>query len=67
MSLQKLHAFEKTAIQARHSIKRLEMILDSNRSSANEIAIAGALLGKFKEIRSIIPTEFKDVDLKDKE
>lgn len=63
MSLQKLHAFEKTAIQARHSIKRLEMIIDNTRSTEQEKRTAEHLLMKFREIRSIIPDEFKDVDL----
>jgi hypothetical protein len=67
MSVQRLHAFEKTSIQARHSIKRLEMILDNRHSTEEEVKIAGELLEGFKTIRSIIPKQFQDVDLNEKE
>lgn len=67
MSVQRLHAFEKTSIQARHSMKRLEMICDSAHTSAEEREIAGKLLNEFKEIRKIIPESYQDVDLKEKE
>jgi hypothetical protein len=66
MSVQRLHAFEKSSIQARHSIKRLEMFIETSRYDS-EIEIAKLLLDKFKEIRNIIPKEFEDVDLKEKE
>jgi hypothetical protein len=66
MSLQRLHAFEKTSIQARHSIKRLEMLMETTRFE-EERAIAKQLLEKFHEIRRIIPDEFQDVDLKERE
>jgi hypothetical protein len=67
MSVQRLHAFEKTAIQARHTIKRLEVLVDSNRISDKEKTVATALLNLFKDVRAIIPPEFVDVDLKEKE
>lgn len=66
MSLQRLHAFEKTSIQARHSIKRLEMLVETTRFEEERV-IAKQLLEKFHEIRRIIPDEFQDVDLKEKE
>jgi hypothetical protein len=33
MSVQRLHAFEKSSIQARHSIKRLEMFVETSRNN----------------------------------
>lgn len=66
MSLQRLHAFEKTSIQARHSIKRLEMLMETTRFEEERV-IAKQLLEKFHEIRRIIPDEFQDVDLKERE
>lgn len=66
MSLQRLHAFEKTSIQARHSIKRLEMLMETTRFEEERV-IAKQLLEKFREIRRIIPDEYQDVDLKEKE
>jgi intergrase/recombinase len=66
MSVQRLHAFEKSSIQARHSIKRLEMFVETSRNN-DEIETAKLLLDKFKEIRNIIPKEFEDVDLREKE
>lgn len=66
MSLQRLHAFEKTSIQARHSIKRLEMLMETTRFEEERV-IAKQLLEKFREIRRIIPDEFQDVDLKERE
>lgn len=65
MSTQKLHAFEKTAIQARMAIKRLEAVLDNRRSTDSEKKIASVLLDLFGDIRSNIPKEFIDVDLKE--
>lgn len=67
MSIQRLHAFEKTSIQARHTIKRLEAVIDSPRSTDAEKKIAKFMLAKFQEIRDEIPENFQDVDLKDKE
>jgi hypothetical protein len=67
MSVQRLHAFEKTAIQARHTIKRLEAMVDSSRSTYDEIIIAKKLLHHFDEVRKTIPEQFLDVDLKEKE
>lgn len=66
MSLQRLHAFEKTSIQARHSIKRLEMLIETTRFEEERV-IAKQLLEKFHEIRRIIPDEYQDIDLKEKE
>lgn len=66
MSLQRLHAFEKTSIQARHSIKRLEMLIETTRFEEERV-IAKQLLEKFYEIRRIIPDEYQDIDLKEKE
>jgi intergrase/recombinase len=66
MSVQRLHAFEKSSIQARHSIKRLEMFVETSRNN-DEIETAKLLLDKFKEIRNIIPKEFEDIDLREKE
>jgi hypothetical protein len=66
MSVQRLHAFEKTSIQARHTIKRLEMLSDTARTEF-EKELADELLRIFKEVRSAIPDDFQDVDLKQKE
>lgn len=66
MSVQRLHAIEKTSIQARHSIKRLEMLVDTARTD-EERDLAKLLLQQFQIIRGIIPPEFQDVDLKEKE
>jgi hypothetical protein len=66
MAVQRLHAFEKTSIQARHSIKRLEAVIDNTRATDAELLTARALLQLFKNIRAVIPPEFQDVDL-DKE
>lgn len=62
MSLQKLHALEKTAIQCRHSIKRLENFIETSRDE-QEKAIATAVLEEFKTIRKLIPEDYRDVDL----
>ena len=67
MSVQRLHAFEKTSIQARHSLKRLEMLLDSPRSTDEEKQVAEQLCKGFEHIRKLIPASYQDVDLKDKE
>lgn len=66
MSLQRLHAFEKTSIQARHSIKRLEMLVETTRFEEERV-IAKQILERFHEIRRLIPEEYQDVDLKEKE
>lgn len=63
MSLQRLHAFEKTSIQARHTIKRLEMFTETTRND-EELQIAEELLTKFKEIRKLIPSQYSDVDIR---
>jgi hypothetical protein len=62
MSVQRLHALEKTSIQARHTIKRLEMFIETTKVT-EEMVIAGEVLAKFKEIRKLIPEHFQDVDL----
>jgi hypothetical protein len=66
MSIQRLHAFEKTAVQIRHTVKRLEVFTEVTKIEEERI-LAEQLLIKFKEIRNMIPEEFKDVDLKEKE
>jgi hypothetical protein len=66
MSVQRLHAFEKTSIQCRHTIKRLEMFVETSRDN-EERTIAESLLSQFKQIRKSIPEEFIDVDLREKE
>lgn len=66
MAVQRLHAFEKTSIQARHTIKRLEAVLDSQHSTDFEKTVAQNLLSIFKDVRNTIPDEYQDVDL-DKE
>jgi hypothetical protein len=66
MSVQRLHAFEKTSIQARHTIKRLEMFVETTKDH-EERTIAELLLSQFKQIRNSIPKVFQDVDLKEKE
>lgn len=65
MSIQRLHAFEKTSIQARHSIKRLEMLCDTARTD-DEVRIAKELLGHFNAIRKSIPESYQDVDIKER-
>lgn len=67
MSVQRLHAFEKTAIQARHTIKRLEAVIDNPRTTDYERTLAYGLLELFRDIRNSIPDEYVDVDLKEKE
>lgn len=67
MSVQRLHAFEKTSIQARHTIKRLEVLIDNPRIAQEEREIAKKLLEEFKEIRTLIPDFYQDVDLNPKE
>lgn len=67
MSVQRLHAFEKTSIQARHTMKRLEAVIDSPRATEAEKKIAQHLYDFFKDIRKSIPKEFQDVDLETKE
>lgn len=64
MANQRLHAFEKTSIQARHSIKRLEMLMETTKDS-NEKLIAKNLLELFENIRSGIPAHYQDVDLQE--
>jgi hypothetical protein len=66
MSVQRLHAFEKTSIQARHTIKRLEMFVETTRDEM-EKDLATQLLIEFKTIRELIPAHYRDVDLKEKE
>jgi hypothetical protein len=63
MAVQRLHAFEKTSIQARHTMKRLEAVIDNPRSTEIEKNIASQLLIHFKTIRNTIPFEFMDIDL----
>lgn len=64
MGVQRLHAFEKTSIQARHSIKRLEMLMETTKDS-EERTTAKALLNMFEDIRRLIPNEYQDVDLQE--
>jgi hypothetical protein len=47
MSVQRLHAFEKTSIQCRHTIKRLEMFVETTKDQ-EEKTIAEFLLSQFK-------------------
>ena len=63
MSTQKLHAFEKTSIQSRMAIKRLDAVLDNNRASEFEKDLASRLRDQFRCIREMIPEEYQDVDL----
>lgn len=65
MSIQKLHAFEKTSIQVRHSIKRLEVLVDTARSE-DEIRIGKELLQHFQLISKAIPEDYRDTDLKER-
>ena len=66
MSLQKFHSFEKTSIQLRHTMKRLEVFLEVTRDE-QELALAKEILKKIKEIRNMIPEQYQDVDIKEKE
>lgn len=66
MSIQKLHPLEKTAIQARHTIKRLEAFLETSKDE-KEKAVADEILNHFENIRKLIPNQFIDVDIKPKE
>lgn len=63
MAVQRLHAFEKTSIQARHTMKRLEVMIDNPHSTEDEKLTAKALFETFKTIRALIPPQFQDVDL----
>jgi hypothetical protein len=64
MSVQRLHAFEKTSIQLRHTLKRLEVFADVTKNK-EEKDLAEKLLNKVKEIRAIIPEEYQDVDIRE--
>ena len=64
MANQRLHALEKTSIQARHSIKRLEMFIETTKDE-QERGIAEELLGHFETIRQVIPKEYRDVDIRE--
>ena len=63
MAIQKLTAFEKCSIQARHSIKRLEVFIELARSE-EDVQIASQMIEHFKAIRSLVPSEQQDTDLK---
>ena len=63
MSTQKYHAFEKTAMQARMSIGRLEAIINHRHSSDEEKELSQQLITEFKRIRAMIPERYIDVDL----
>lgn len=62
MAVQKLSAFEKTSIQCRHSIKRLEVFVDLARTN-DEAEIAKQMIEHLKLIRSLVPKNEVDVDL----
>jgi hypothetical protein len=64
MSVQRLHAFEKTSVQLRHTMKRLEMFSDVTRDE-NEKTLAEQLLIEVKKLRAMIPKEYQDVDLRE--
>jgi hypothetical protein len=64
MSVQRLHAFEKTSVQLRHTVKRLEMFIDVTRDDS-EKELATELLSRVKEIRSMIPKHYQDVDIRE--
>jgi|GraSoiStandDraft_46_1057282.scaffolds.fasta_scaffold2209180_1 hypothetical protein len=66
MSIQRLHAFEKTDVQFRHTIKRLEVFVDLTKDDAERI-VAEQLLTGLKEMKKLIPEEYRDADLKKSE
>ena len=66
MAIQKLSAFEKTSIQLRHTLKRLEVFVEIARSE-EEVALANEMIVKLKEVRAMIPAEAQEVDIKTKE
>lgn len=66
MSIPRLNPLEKTSIQARQTIKRLEMVVHSSKDP-EEVAIAKALIELFNAIRDEIPFEYQDTDLKKEE
>lgn len=59
----RLTPLEKSSIQARQSIQRLETFVDVTKNE-EEREIAKKLLEKFHEIRKTIPNEQQDVDKK---
>lgn len=66
MAVQRLSAFEKTSIQLRHTLKRLEVFVDIARTD-EEADLAKTMMHKLEEVRKLIPVEAQDVDLKEKE
>lgn len=66
MAVQKLSAFEKCSIQSRHSIKRLEVLVEKARTE-EDAGIAKQMIEHFEAIRSLVPKEEQDVDLHEKE
>lgn len=63
MSIQKLHAFEKTSIQLRHTLKRLEVVVNNPHCNEEEKETAEKLLQAVKNLRAMIPPQYHDVDL----
>lgn len=66
MSIPRLNPLEKTSIQARQTIKRLEMLIQSSKDP-EEREIAHGLIRLFNAIRDEIPFEYQDTDLKKEE
>lgn len=66
MAIQKLTALEKTSIQLRHTLKRLEVFAELARTD-EEVILAKGMIAKLEEVRMLIPPESQDVDLKEKE
>jgi hypothetical protein len=65
MAIQKLSAFEKTSIQLRHTLKRLEVFVEIARSE-EEVALANEMIVKLKEVRAMIPADAQDVDIRER-
>jgi hypothetical protein len=65
MSIPRLHPIAKTAIQIRMTIKRLEVFI-STEQNEEERKVARQLLTKFNDAQKVIPEDYIDVDLKER-
>ena len=65
MSIPRINPIAKTAIQIRMTIKRLENCISTHHDES-ERKLARQLLTKFNEAKKIIPEDYIDVDLKER-
>jgi hypothetical protein len=62
MANARLNPLEKSSVQARHGIKRLEVFVDTTRNEG-EKQIAEQILEHFRAIQKLIPSEYRNVDI----